>query len=238
MKKIHLLLAIALTISTVAFAQEAPQDGEEKEPVGIGLWAGVSPGDVLDEPGFVVKFGAVVENILGSGLDFTVDEFVWTMSPESSQEMEGSLIKSLDIGATPFSLGFGGNYAFSFGDEFLYSGDLCGILTVTLEDIQVASIELDFIYVTENDWRFGLAATIGVGYELALDERSTLLLWADFNFDLYEEFDLTDIEGTIEYSYAVSDAFSLALSLEPTVIMEDDEATLALEPTLYARLAY
>ncbi len=231
-------IAIALMIASGAFAQEPPQDLEEKEPVGIGLWAGVSPGDVLDEPGFVAKFGAVVENILGSGLDFTVDEFVWTVSPESSQEMEGSLIKSLDIGATPFSLGFGGNYAFSFGEEFLYSGNLCGILNVTLEEIQVASVELDFIYVTENDWRFGLAATIGVGYEFALDERSVLSLWADFNFDLYEEFDLTDIEGTIEYSYAVSDTFSLALSLAPTVIMEDEEATLALEPTFYARLAY
>ncbi len=236
--KIIYSLSIALMIASGAFAQEAPQDREEREPIGIDLWAGVSPGDILDEPGFVLKFGAAVENILGSGLDFAVDEFVWTISPESSQEVEGSLIKGLDIGATPFSLGFGGNYAFSFGDESLYSGNLCGILAVTLEEIQVASAELDFIYMTDNEWEFGIAATIGVGYEFSLDERSSLSLWVDFNFDLYEEFDVGDIEGTIEYSYAVSDTLSLALSIAPTVIMEEDEATLALEPTLYARLAY
>ncbi len=238
MKKIHLLIVAAFMIAVGAFAREAVQDGEEKEPLGIDLWAGVSPGDVLDEPGFIAKFGVSVGNILGSGLDFSIDELVWTISPDSSLDMDGSLIKGFGIGESPFSLGVGGNYTFSFGDEFLYSGNFCGVLSMTLGGIQVASTELDLIYMTENEWGFGIAATVGVGYEFALDERSTLSLWVDFNFDLYEEFDFTDIEGTIEYSYAVSDTLSLALSLAPTVTMEDDEATLAFEPTLYARLSY
>jgi hypothetical protein len=84
---------------------------------------------------------------------------------------------------------------------------------------------------TENEWKLGVAATIGVGYEIGLDDRSSLLVWVDFNFDLYDEFDVGDIEGTIEYAYALSDSFALALSFKPTVLVED-------EPILYAGVSF
>ena len=229
-RKLIAALVLFFVAALGAFAQE-------DEGVSVDAWVGVSAGDVLSEAAFVTKYGVVLGNLFGTGLEAGIDELVWAVTPESSVGMDAYAEYGFGSADSPFAFGVGASTTLAFGDELLADAGLYGRAGYSVGGIEVAAAELDAGLLSANEGLFGLFVVAGFGYEFAIGESGALALWVDFNFSLYDEFDVGDIEGSVEYTHSISDAFALSLAVAPTVVMED-EASFALEPTLYARFAF
>lgn len=229
-RKLFFIAALVAASAAASFAQE-------EKGVSVDAWFGVSVGDVLSEAALVTKYGVVAGNLFGTGLEAGIDELVWTMTSESAAGLDAYISYGFGAGASPLSFGVGAKTTLALDEDSLFGAGIYGTVGYSVNDVEVVSAELDAGFLSRNKAEFSLSAVVGGGYEFAIGEADVLSLWVDFNFDLYDEAALGDIEGSVEYTHPLSDAFALSLAVAPTVVM-GGETSFALEPTLYARFSF
>lgn len=227
------LLVIGIVIF---FASFSILFAEEKIDNGIELGMGVSPGDIVSGVGFVMK-PVFTYDIMRSGLVIGIDTWDITLLPEGfGGEPEIFEEYGFGVGDSMLNATFGNYNVFAFADPAVIDGYIYQNLTLSAENKDVASVELDEYYLMESIGEFSLATVIGGGYEFDFNEENSLLLWADFNFDLYPLAAIDDIEFTVEYTYSPEPYF-IKLTLEPTITM-GETAGLSFEPSVTAGITF
>ena len=116
-RKLIAALVLFFVAALGAFAQE-------DEGVSVDAWVGVSAGDVLSEAAFVTKYGVVLGNLFGTGLEAGIDELVWAVTPESSVGMDAYAEYGFGSADSPFAFGVGASTTLVFGDELLADAGL------------------------------------------------------------------------------------------------------------------
>lgn len=227
MKKISKILSVLC----LGFALlSAPAIAQEEEGCGFEAGVGLSAGDVLSEVGFVLKpfFSWDVKN---SGFVIGVEEWTVPILPEAGLgELETYQEYGFALGQTIMSLSIGNDNYFVLGEDTAVDGCVYGVLGFTLNEVDVAAVELDFGYLSASSFGFGLSAVVGLGYEFAIGNAGTLGLWVDFNLDLYEEAGLGDIEESVSYEKEMGNLF-IGLSVDPTISPSSDWSV-SVDPTL------
>jgi hypothetical protein len=237
MNKYLFILAFLAIATCGVFAEvTGSEDQDAEKPNALSCSLGVSAGDILDEAGAIVKVGAAVDNIFGSGLSLGVDTMDFTLYPEMTSKMEVYLERSTPLGASPFDVGYGAHYSMDdLSDAQTAALWALGSLEYSPNDIKAAQLELDAFCLDEGTWAFSLAAIVGGGWEFAFNPSDKLSCWVDFNFNLHPNPSFGDIEGSLTYEHAFGDRFSLALEIAPTLIAEDN-FEFSCEPTLTASM--